>query len=311
MGAGLTTCNSFDEAKRCRTKVVDIQPGDEHHDCGMEASSTKRREPAQMDRGGYYDFATDETDLSDVSCGILTPAVANPKNAEFCPAPTEWDRAKIAHAAEVALSSMSATEFAGLLRSQAATLQVKPHKLLAHHLIVGARDGNPELVRAALAAGAKVDARPKLKMVLGEQLAQHMDLESQQKAAEKSEKTSSGSSKRGLGLTPLMYAAKNGNLECLKLLLGGKASFSAADEDGMQALHFAALSGDVAIAEALIQAGADCQAMDDMGRRPLDLLPEDIRKTRQLLKRWTDLCNGNISRPITSLQPLEFTEIQD
>jgi ankyrin repeat protein len=76
--------------------------------------------------------------------------------------------------------------------------------------------------------------------------------------------------------TPLHYAAGQGNLSCVVMLVGrpGKvrmtpAEVDAADENGRTALHYAALHGSDQICGVLLGAGAQLDAKDSHGQTPL------------------------------------------
>jgi len=95
-------------------------------------------------------------------------------------------------------------------------------------------------------------------------------------------------------ITALMCAAAQGHLETVQTLLQAGASVSAAckahKEDGgggSQALHFAMASRHVAVAEALLDAGADPDAIGNYGRTPLvmAIYEDDAEGVRVLLKR--------------------------
>jgi len=70
------------------------------------------------------------------------------------------------------------------------------------------------------------------------------------------------------GRTPLHYAAREGNLEAVRLLLEHKADPNAKDRRGRTPLHYAVKASDEVVAE-LVKAGADVNARDDRGRTPL------------------------------------------
>merc|ERR1712224_553827 len=97
------------------------------------------------------------------------------------------------------------------------------------------------------------------------------------------------------GMTPLMHAAKGSHLKCVTALLTARAMVNAEDEDAMRPLHFAAQSGDFDIATAIINAGAQCDVVDDTGRSVLEHLPDEVSKQPYELKRWRKLL-GNESR---------------
>jgi uncharacterized protein len=106
------------------------------------------------------------------------------------------------------------------------------------------------------------------------------------------------------GFTPLLYAAREGCVACVKELLKGKADINLADPDGTTPLLLALLNMRFDTAAALIEAGADVNKWDFWGQAPLyvaidmntlprggrpDLPPEDhhtgIQIAEMLLQR--------------------------
>ncbi|MGH9873341.1 MAG: ankyrin repeat domain-containing protein [Pyrinomonadaceae bacterium] len=72
------------------------------------------------------------------------------------------------------------------------------------------------------------------------------------------------------GVRPLMLAAaKDSRLGVLEVLLGAKADFRLKDKDGDTALHWAAASGAAKCADALLKAGADRAARNNVNQTPL------------------------------------------
>ena len=65
--------------------------------------------------------------------------------------------------------------------------------------------------------------------------------------------------------TPVADAARSGDLEAVRSLLGRGEDANAAHGDGMSALHWAAERGDAKMAEALIHAGATVEAVTRIG----------------------------------------------
>ena len=99
-----------------------------------------------------------------------------------------------------------------------------------------AEEGNAEVVKALLEAGADSEAR------------------------------------RGThDWTALHYAAEEGHGEAVRALIKGGADVNGRDEHGATALHYAALFGKAAVVKALIEGGADVEAMTKDGRPPRDL----------------------------------------
>jgi ankyrin repeat protein len=71
------------------------------------------------------------------------------------------------------------------------------------------------------------------------------------------------------GFTPLLYAAREGCIECAKHLLKAKADVNLADPDGMTPLNLAITNMRFDFAAYLISAGADVNKWDFFGRTPL------------------------------------------
>jgi ankyrin repeat protein len=71
------------------------------------------------------------------------------------------------------------------------------------------------------------------------------------------------------GLTPLLYAAREGCIECAKHLVKAKADINLADPDGMTPLNLAITNMRFDLAAYLISAGADVNKWDFFGRTPL------------------------------------------
>jgi uncharacterized protein len=65
--------------------------------------------------------------------------------------------------------------------------------------------------------------------------------------------------------SPVADAAMRGELEAMRLLIAQKSDVNVARPDGMTALHWAARRGDVAMVQALIQAGAHVEAPTRIG----------------------------------------------
>jgi hypothetical protein len=71
------------------------------------------------------------------------------------------------------------------------------------------------------------------------------------------------------GHTPLMEAAKTGDLETVRDILKRSADIDAMSEKGKTALHYAAANGHVEIAKLLLEHGAVIDARDRDGHTPL------------------------------------------
>jgi ankyrin repeat protein len=71
------------------------------------------------------------------------------------------------------------------------------------------------------------------------------------------------------GFTPLLYAAREGCIECAKVLLKGKADINLTDPDGTTPLVLALTNMRFDLAAFLVSAGADVNKWDFFGRTPL------------------------------------------
>mmetsp|Transcript_74986 Transcript_74986/g.242477 ORF Transcript_74986/g.242477 Transcript_74986/m.242477 type:complete len:207 (+) Transcript_74986:126-746(+) len=96
-------------------------------------------------------------------------------------------------------------------------------------------------------------------------------------------------SSRAAGLTALMRAAQGGHAEACRLLVAHGADANAEDEDGMRPLHFAASAGSAEACRALLEAGADLQAEDDDGHTALALVPQEEVATQAQRLQWQEL----------------------
>mmetsp|Transcript_22165 Transcript_22165/g.40773 ORF Transcript_22165/g.40773 Transcript_22165/m.40773 type:complete len:228 (-) Transcript_22165:8-691(-) len=92
-----------------------------------------------------------------------------------------------------------------------------------------------------------------------------------------------------VGMTPLMYAAQAGSVQCCEVLLKHNAHVNAREEDGLRALHFGAMGGSREVIELLVGAGADTSAFNDDAKQAIDLIEEspmlgrDRHAVRELL----------------------------
>jgi ankyrin repeat protein len=119
-------------------------------------------------------------------------------------------------------------------------------------LIWAAAESQPELVRLLIAAHADVNARSLIntnrRQVTGEPRAQ---------------------ARPPGGMTPLLYAARQGCLGCVKYLAEGKADLNMADPEGITPMLIAAENFNFDIAAYLVKQGADVNRWDWWGRTPL------------------------------------------
>jgi len=71
------------------------------------------------------------------------------------------------------------------------------------------------------------------------------------------------------GMTPLLFASRDGLLDAAKLLVEGGADVNSADPNGITPLVMALTNGQLPVAKFLIEHGADPQRADWWGRAPL------------------------------------------
>ncbi len=119
-------------------------------------------------------------------------------------------------------------------------------------LMWAAAQGNAELIALLVSHGAKVNA------------ASNVEEWEKQITDEPREKWLPPG-----GMTPLMFAAREGCLACIDELLQAGANINAATPKGITALLGAIINGHYDVAWQLIEAGADVNLRDDTNRSPL------------------------------------------
>ncbi len=161
-----------------------------------------------------------------------------------------------------------------------------PNKEGQTALMVVARTGNVESARLLLSHGAKINAteqwggqsalmwaaaqkQPEMVKFLiskGAEVNAHGAVRDWQRRV-----TAEGRPKnenRG-GFTPLLYAAREGCIDCIKYLLKGRADIDLADPDGVTPLNMALLNMRFDTAAFLVTQHADVNKWDFFGRTPL------------------------------------------
>jgi ankyrin repeat protein len=97
------------------------------------------------------------------------------------------------------------------------------------------------------------------------------------------------------GLTPLLYAAREGCVECARVLAGAGADLNLADPEGISPLLMAVTNARWDLAKLLLDAGAEPNTWDFWGRTPLyaavdlNTIPRGGRPDRPSLDRTTSL----------------------
>ncbi len=71
------------------------------------------------------------------------------------------------------------------------------------------------------------------------------------------------------GMTPLLYAARDGRVEAARMLVDAGADLESGDGNGIRPLLMAALNGQIGVARLLVEKGANVNADDFWGRSPL------------------------------------------
>lgn len=126
--------------------------------------------------------------------------------------------------------------------------------------------GHPEMMSLLIGAGAKVDARSMIH-----------DWERRITSEPRPKDIYRG------GFTPLLYATREGCLQCAKVLIGAGANINLPDPDGVTPLVSAILNMHYELAMYLVNAGADLDRWDLYGRSPVyaamdvSILPEGGR----------------------------------
>jgi ankyrin repeat protein len=111
---------------------------------------------------------------------------------------------------------------------------------------------HPEMMRALIEAGADVNARSTI-----------IAWERQRTSEPRDKWLPPG------GLTPLLFAAREGCVDCTKVLLSSGANPDIVDPDQYTPLIIALINGHFDVAGALIDAGADLNMQDKVGRTAL------------------------------------------
>ena len=111
---------------------------------------------------------------------------------------------------------------------------------------------HPEMIAFLVSKGADVNARSAVR-----DYQRHVTAEGRPKSLD------SG------GFTPLLYAARENCLACVKALLDGGADIDLPDPDGVSPLHVAIMNANWDLARELIAAGADVNQWDIYGEAPL------------------------------------------
>ena len=152
----------------------------------------------------------------------------------------------------MAVARTGSVEAAQLLLKRGAKVDARENWGGQTALMWAAAQSQPAMVQLLLKAGASVDARSTVR-------------DWQRRV------TAEGRPKdmyRG-GLTPLLFAAREGGIDCMKVLLAKGADIDLPDPDGTTALIMALLNYHWDAAKFLIETGADVNLWDIYGQTPL------------------------------------------
>lgn len=141
---------------------------------------------------------------------------------------------------------------AELLLARGANVDAREHWRDQTALMWAAAQSQPALLRTLVAAGADVNAR-----------SQVHQWEREITAEPRAKYLPTG------GLTALLYAARQGCVECLEVLVGAGADVNLADPDGVSPLLVATLNAHFDSAAWLLEHGADVDKWDRWGRSTL------------------------------------------
>ena len=153
-------------------------------------------------------------------------------------------------------------------------------------LMTAARSGSVEAAKALLDHGAKVDAREswhsqtalmwavaeKHPEMVTELMAHGADVNAVSNVNQWERQTTSEPREKWLplgGLTPLLFAAREGCVDCARILLDKGAKIDATDPDGISPVLIATINGHYDAAIFLLGKGADPNLVDRTGRTAL------------------------------------------
>jgi ankyrin repeat protein len=159
-------------------------------------------------------------------------------------------------------------------------------------LMTAARTGRVEAARVLLAHGARIDAREtwhgqtalmwasaqRHPPMIRELLSHGADVNARSNLEKWERQTTAEPREKWLPLgsmTALLFASREGCVECARLLLEGGAGIDAADPDGITPLISALINGHYDMAGLLVEKGADVNLFDKSGRTPLYAAVDD------------------------------------
>src|SRR5215468_652552 len=152
----------------------------------------------------------------------------------------------------LAVARTGNVEAAELLVKHGAKVDAREHWGGQTALMWASARRHPQMMQFLISKGADVNARS-----INRDYQRHVTAEGRPKNLD------SG------GFTPLLYAARENCLACVKVLLDNKADINLQDPDGVPPLQLAILNTNWDLAKQLILAGADVNEWDIFGEAPL------------------------------------------
>jgi ankyrin repeat protein len=144
------------------------------------------------------------------------------------------------------------TAAAKVLIAHGATIDVVESWRGQTPLMWAAAEGHPDTMRMLIEAGADVHARSAIQ-----------NWERQRTLEPRDKWLPPG------GFTPLLFAAREGCVECVTVLVSAKADINTVDAESQTGLVLALINGHVDVAAALIRSGIDVNMADRVGRTGL------------------------------------------
>jgi len=166
-------------------------------------------------------------------------------------------------------------------------------------LLNASKNGDLDSIMKALSDGADVNTRLPMWIRSGSEDPHEFAVDSECEAVPMDEDKEPVDLKapnpQASSLTPLMHAAFEGHAEAVELLLRSGAQVNLCEADGMQALHFAAMSSSINCFRLLLGAGANRVAQDNFGRDALEHSPVAKNAADPSKQEWLQLFEAALS----------------
>jgi ankyrin len=178
------------------------------------------------------------------------------------------DVAPIGETALMTATRIGVVEAVALLLDRGASVDARDRDFEQTALMLAVREAQPQVVELLLARGADVDARTRV----GPTPSFVPPCKGTGCGSEGVGINRGGLPDRGRrgaalgGMTPLLYAARDGRAKEAELLLAAGADVEIAEANGMRPLLMALLNNQLAVAHLLLASGADVNADDFWGR---------------------------------------------